>query len=85
MGRLKRSSEILALSESFYNLTQEGQNAPDDVIMLLLHRLRDSLRDGPCPDCLIQPLAALAALDAAAEDPCPTSTQPEKLPTLKGC
>lgn len=44
-----------------------GYVAPADVLMLLEHRLRAALREGPCPECPSCSLAA--ALEEATDEP----------------
>lgn len=62
----KRKSEIvLNLASALWHLTQEGNELPDDLRAMLEHRMRDALRDGPCPACAEVALAK--ELDDATE------------------
>jgi hypothetical protein len=49
----KRSEIIHNLASTYWHLTQDGGlgDADRDVLMLVLHALRDSLRNTTCPSC----------------------------------
>jgi len=49
-----RADVALSLASVFWHLTQDNGVGPAerDVLGMIMHRLRDVLRDGPCPACM---------------------------------